>query len=136
MATRNIFKFFGSLGPAGSLVSLTEKVCSYWYPHAYEFGDENQIESNTDKEIRKMKENYIGELFKFKNKFTKQCNQGEDDKKKAFEKLVSIINEFIDTLTKLEKSKYMRERIFYREQGQHVQMKEATKNYEQCWTKN
>jgi len=41
MATRNVFKFFGSIGPAGSIVSLTEKLCSSLYPHAYNFGDES-----------------------------------------------------------------------------------------------
>ena len=75
------------------------------------------MESHTDKEIRKMKEEYIGELFKFKNKFGKMCNQNDDQKSEAYKKLISTIKIYIEKLTKLEKSKYMRERIFYREQG-------------------
>ena len=52
MATRNVFKFFGSIGPAGSIVSLTEKLCSSLYQHAYNFGDESQVESQIDKDLR------------------------------------------------------------------------------------
>ena len=72
MATRNVFKFFGSIGPAGSIVSLTEKLCSSLYPHAYNFGSESQVESAIDKELRGVRECYIKELFDYKNKFTKK----------------------------------------------------------------
>ena len=72
MATRNVFKFFGSIGPAGSLISLTEKICSSIYPHAYNFGDESQIESQIDLDLRKMREDYIRDLFNQKNKFAKK----------------------------------------------------------------
>jgi hypothetical protein len=72
MATRNVFKFFGSIGPAGSLVSLTEKICSSWYPHAYNFGDDTQIESQIDKDLRKVREDYIKEIFQQRNRFIKK----------------------------------------------------------------
>jgi len=71
MATRFVFKFFGSIGPAGSLVGLTEKICTSIYPHAYNFGDPALLESQIDKDLKKMREDYILELFKFKNKFSK-----------------------------------------------------------------
>ena len=45
MATRFVFKFFGSIGPAGSMVGLVEQMCTALYPHAYNFGDESQTES-------------------------------------------------------------------------------------------
>jgi len=39
MATRTIFNIFGSLGPGGAIVSITEKICSSTMPDAYNFGD-------------------------------------------------------------------------------------------------
>jgi len=78
MATRYVFKFFGSIGPAGSLIALTEKICTSIYPHAYNFGDPEQMESQIDKELRKVREDYILELFKFRNKFAKKTAAGTD----------------------------------------------------------
>jgi len=76
MATRFVFKFFGSFGPAGSLVGLTEKVCTAVYPKAYNFGDPTQMESAIDKDLKKLREEYILELFQFKNKFAKKTAPG------------------------------------------------------------
>jgi len=56
MATRFVFKFFGSIGPAGSLVGLTEKVCTSLFPHAYNFGSEEQMETQIDQDLRKLRE--------------------------------------------------------------------------------
>ena len=56
MATRFVFKFWGSIGPAGSLVGLAEKVCTSIYPHAYNFGDPSQLESKIDVDLRNIRE--------------------------------------------------------------------------------
>ena len=72
MANRTVFKIFGSIGPAGSIVSLSEKVCSNMFPHAYRFGEDNQFESQIDKDLRALREEYIKKLFDFKNKFEKR----------------------------------------------------------------
>jgi hypothetical protein len=39
---------------------------------------------------------------------------------------------YIDKTVRLEKNKYMRERIFYRNEGQAVLLAEANKNYNNC----
>jgi len=93
MASRNVFKIFGSIGPAGSIVSLTEKLCSSLYPHAYNFGDESQTESQIDKDLRTVREEYIKELFNYKNKFVKKVEgkTTSQDKQDAYQKLVEII---------------------------------------------
>lgn len=132
MATRHVFKLFGSIGPAGSLVSLTEKICSSLYPHAYNFGDENQVESQIDKDLRAVREEYIKALFNQKNRFAKKIAQGEETKKEAYEDLIKLIKVFIEKTTRLEKNKYMRERIFYQRERQQVLYDEANKNYNQC----
>jgi hypothetical protein len=59
MANRNVFKVFGSIGPAGALVSLVEKVSTAVYPAAYNFGDPDQHESQIDKDIKGIREEYI-----------------------------------------------------------------------------
>ena len=59
MAARTVFKIFGSVGPAGAIVSLSEKMCANIFPHAYKFGDENQFDSAIDKEIKAVREEYI-----------------------------------------------------------------------------
>ena len=115
MANRSVFKIFGSFGPAGALVSLTEKICTNIYPAAYKFGDPDDMESEIDKDIKKVREEYIMELFKVKNKFSKGTQDGRtgEDRREAYKKLVVIIKEYIIKMTRLEKNKYMRERIYY-----------------------
>jgi len=72
MASRYVFKFFGSIGPAGAFVSLTEKICTNAFPEAYNYGDDQQMESEIDKDLKGVREEYIKELFIFKNKFTRR----------------------------------------------------------------
>ena len=132
MAQRNVFKLFGSIGPAGSLVSLTEKICSYAFPHAYAFGNEDDIESQIDVDIRKLREEYIRELFLYKNKFAKKIVKGDEEKRQAYEKLIDLIKKYIEKTVRLDKSKYMRERIFYKNEGQDVLYQEANANYLNC----
>jgi hypothetical protein len=73
------------------------------------------MESQIDKELRSLREEYIMALFNFKNKFAKMTdvNKSADDKKEAFQKLIAIIKEYIQKMVRLEKNKYMRERVFY-----------------------
>jgi len=134
MATRHVFKLFGSIGPAGSLVSLTEKICSSIYPHAYNFGDESHVESQIDRDLRSVREEYIKALFNQKNKFAKKTGQGagEDQKAAAYEELIKLIKVFIEKTVRLEKNKYMRERIFYQRERQQVLYDEANQNYNNC----
>ena len=72
MANRHVFKFFGSFGPGGALVSLSEKICTSIYPAAYNYGDPEQMESQIDKDLKEVRGKYIAELFQFKNKFTRR----------------------------------------------------------------
>jgi len=88
MANRTVFAIFGSLGPAGSFVSIAEKICTAFFPKAYNYGDPEQFESDIDKELKKCRENYILELFKYKNEFTRSLNKEDEEKNKAYERLV------------------------------------------------
>lgn len=129
MATRSVFKIFGSIGPAGAFVSLTEKVCTSCYPNAYRYGDESQMESEIDKELRKVREQYIKELFGQRNKFSKRTTENEPE---VYEQLITIIKRYIEKMVRLEKNKYMRERIYYQNAGHVVLYEQANTRYKLC----
>jgi hypothetical protein len=134
MATRFVFKFFGSIGPAGSIVGLVEKMCTALYPYAYNYGDESQTETQVDKDLRSLREEYIVEIFKIKNKFQKNAGgeNGKEKKDEAFRALITVIKTYIEKMTRMEKNKYMRERLFYQRENQIVLYEEANKKYHEC----
>jgi hypothetical protein len=134
MATRFVFKFFGSIGPAGAAVGLVEKTCTALYPHAYNYGDENQMETQVDIDLRKMREEYIVEIFKMKNKFQRNStgDQGQEKKEDAYKALITTIKKYVERMTRMQKNKYMRERLFYQRENQIVLYEEANKKYHEC----
>lgn len=112
MANRTVFNIFGSIGPAGALVSVTERACTAFYPKAYAYGDPESQESQIDKDLKTVREEYINELFRIKSKFTRNAAI-EAKKGEAYKDLIELINKYIDKTVRLSKNKYMRERIFY-----------------------
>jgi len=134
MASRFVFKLFGSIGPAGSLVGLTEKICTAIFPYAYNFGDESQMESEIDKQIREMRKQYINEVFQFRSKFAKQTADGQSQESvdEGYDGLIKIIKKYIEKTTRLEKNKYMRERLYYQREGHIVLYEEANRKYHNC----
>jgi hypothetical protein len=67
--TRTVFKIFGSLGPGGAFVTLTEKFCKYMFNEAYELGDPNQFKSHDEDELKQLRQNFVNDLFNFKGSF-------------------------------------------------------------------
>lgn len=133
MALRSVFKFFGSIGPGGTFSTLAEKICTSIYPLAYKFGDPEQMESEIDKQIKKLREEYVLELFKIKNKFEKNKASAKSEvKEQAFNDLLKIINEYIEKMTRMEKNKYMRERIFYQRNNEIAMYEESNRLYSLC----
>ena len=115
MATRYVFKFFNSIGPAGSLVGLAEKICTAVYPHAYNFGDESQLESEIDKEIKISRSTFVNEMFNQKNKLLKKTKPEIDQEiqEEAWKVMVDIVIKHIAIAVRLHKNKYMRDRLMY-----------------------
>ena len=133
MALRSVFKFFGSIGPGGTFSTLAEKICTSVYPLAYKYGDPEQMESEIDKKIKKLREEYVLELFKQKNKFEKHKDSEKlDTKDAAFKDLLEIINKYIEKMTRMEKNKYMRERIFYQRNNEIAMYEESNRLYNAC----
>ena len=115
MATRFVFKFFNSIGPAGSLVGLAEKICTAVYPHAYNFGDASQLESEIDKEIKTSRSAFVNEMFQKKNHLLKRTKPeiDQETQEQAWTDMVEIIKKHIAIAVRLHKNKYMRDRLMY-----------------------
>lgn len=80
MVKRYVFKLFASVGPGGSFASLIEQVCTSVYPRAYTVGDDDDLETVADREIARLKKDFIDELFEVQEKFDEEYNNGEGDK--------------------------------------------------------
>ena len=53
--SRTVFKFFGSFGPGGAIVTVTEKLCKRLFNEAYELGDPNQFKTKEETDMKKMR---------------------------------------------------------------------------------
>ena len=114
MSSRYVFKFFGSIGPGGAFSSLTEQICTSIFPSAYKLGGDEELESNMDKKLKELRQEYINELFNIKNKFERNIRSGDPDKKKeAYTGLRELVTKYIERMVRMEKNKYMRERVYY-----------------------
>ena len=82
--------------------------------------------------MKKVREEYILELFKFKNKFARRTESSGDEKDQAYKDLISIIKKYIEKMVRMEKNKYMRERIYYRSSNQVALFQQADKMYQNC----
>lgn len=55
MTSRTVFKIFGSLGPAGSLVTIMEKICRRCFNEAYELGDPTAFRTEEEDKIKALR---------------------------------------------------------------------------------
>ena len=74
MVKRYVFKFFASVGPGGSWASLIEQMCTAIYASAYNVGDEEDMESAIDKQIKELREEFVNEMFEIKEEFEEGAN--------------------------------------------------------------
>lgn len=96
------------------------------------------MESQIDKELKEVRGKYIAELFQFKNKFARRTSavgsseQEKAEKEQAYKDLVIIIKKYIEKMVRLEKNKYMRERIYFQRNNEIVLYEKANKAYHNC----
>ncbi len=69
MVSKTLFQIFGSLGPGGAIVTLTEKLCRNIFSDAYTLGDEDSFRSTEEEQIKVMRQEYVNGLFDFKGSF-------------------------------------------------------------------
>lgn len=135
MSHRYIVKIFASLGPGAAIVSLTEQVCVSIFPRAYKLGEPEEMESAIDKDLKKLREEYINEVFGYKPEFEKNTGPKVTDnetRKQAFRDLIKIVKKYIEKMVRLSKNKFMRERIYYQRSNEFALYEEANENYNKC----
>lgn len=54
MSSKTVFKIFASFGPAGSIVTMTEKICRRIFNEAYNLG-EATFSSREESDIKKLR---------------------------------------------------------------------------------
>lgn len=93
------------------------------------------MESVIDKDLKKLREEYINEVFGYKPDFEKNTGPKVTDnetRKQAFRDLVKIIKKYIEKMVRLSKNKFMRERIYYQRSNEFALYEEANDNYNSC----
>jgi len=72
-------------------------------------------------------------LFTIKNKFERNINDGDQDKKdKAYQMLLELVKKYIEKVVRMEKNKYMRERVYYQRNNEIAMYEAANKAYLNC----
>lgn len=118
MTTRTVFKIFGSLGPAGSLVTLTEKFCRGFFTDAYELGDPAQFHTVEEDELKKLRSEFVNELFNFKGEFErKTVSLKPGAKDEAYQRLGQIYSNSRSKMIKAEKQRLTKERLWFYNEG-------------------
>ena len=111
---RFVFKILGACGPGGAWCTLLEQICTSSFPAAYDVGNEEEMESALDKDLRKAREEYIQELFEKKEEFQEKIDEHDQEKKdEAYKDLIAFIRRHCDKCTRIVKNKYIRERVYY-----------------------
>ena len=130
MVKRYVFKLFASVGPGGSWASLIEQVCTSVYPRAYTVGDEEDLETFIDKDIKALREEFVAEMFEVKEEFDeKGFSEDETTREEGYQILIEFLVKYIKKFIRLEKNKYMRERVYYQRSGQIALFEYANKQY-------
>jgi hypothetical protein len=130
MVKRYVFKFFASVGPGGSWASLIEQMCTAIYAPAYDVGNEEDLESAIDRQIKELREEFVNEMFEIQEEFDANATSDDQDAKdEAYKLLIDFLRKYIDKFVRLEKNKFMRERVYYQRSGQIALYEQANANY-------
>jgi len=114
MAQRTVFKFFGSFGPGGTFVTLAEKLMKRFFNEAYDIADINEFKTSEEKDIQKLRQEYVNELFAMKGNFDRKSKSPNPlVQLAAYAELHKTTEKFKKKLITLEKTKLIKEKIFY-----------------------
>lgn len=72
-------------------------------------------------------------MFNIKNKFERKINSNDEDiKKQAYIDLLELVKKYIEKVVRMEKNKYMRERVYYQRNNEIAMYEAANKAYLNC----
>lgn len=91
------------------------------------------MESAVDRQIKELREEFINEVFEIKDDFVEgSTSEDQDIKDEAYQTLIDMLKKYIEKFVRLEKNKYMRERVYYQRSGQISMYERANKCYNNC----
>lgn len=68
-AGKSVFSILASAGPGGAIAVLAEKLFRRVFLQGYELGDEHEFRAAEDVGIRKLRQDFVNELFDLKADF-------------------------------------------------------------------
>lgn len=126
MTSRTVFKIFGSFGPGGCFVTLTEKLCRTLFNEAYELGDPNEFHTPEEDKIKAMRQEFVNALFDAKGTFErKSTSMNPVVQMGAYIQVQKILDKYYNAIYKLEKSRLTREKLFFLNEGNVFKSQQA-----------
>jgi hypothetical protein len=96
---RSVFSILGSFGPGGAIAVLTEKLIRAIFTEGYDLGDESEFKSPEDAAVRKLRQDYVNEIFDFKKTFDQAEPSNHDE---LYAELSSLIDKYLDDIREQE----------------------------------
>lgn len=128
MTQRSVFKIFGSLGPGGTFVTLTEKIIRRFFNEAYDLGDDEEFVAPEESQIAKLRQDFVNELFGMKGAFErKSTSHNQLVKVRAYADLHKLIEKFKHEIITLEKNRLYKEKTFYTNEENKQKADQAAK---------
>ena len=115
---RTVLKAFGSMGPAGSLASLCEKFCRIMFRDAYEQGDPSKLHAKQfEEKVQEQRKNYVTDMFAARGGLERSLTSLKPETQdKGNENLAILVSKHVAIVAQTEKSRILRERMFYRDE--------------------
>ena len=96
---RSIFTILASLGPGGAIAVLTEKLVRAIFTQGYDLGDESEFKAPEDAAVRKLRQDYVNEIFDFKKSFDNADASNIDG---LYADLSSLIEKYLEDIREQE----------------------------------
>ena len=115
---RTVLKIFGSVGPAGSFITLTEKLVRIIFPEAYNLGDPaQQVGAEHREKSQAEREQFVHELFDQRGAIERKfAAPKEEVQEEGYSMLGDICANAIKNIYEIERNRLARERM-YRTKG-------------------
>lgn len=116
MSQRTAFKIFGSLGPAGAIVTIAEKISKVVWYEAYEQGAQTDMKVEAQVSLAKeQRAAYVADLFKVRGSLNRKMESFKPEvKEAAYKELAGIIEHHAKIISRTEKTRLLRERMHFK----------------------
>ncbi len=96
---KSVFSIFASFGPGGAIAALAEKLIRAIFTQGYDLGDESEFKAPEDAAVRKLRQDYVNEIFDFKKTF----DQGDpSNQQELYIELSSLIDKYLEDIREQE----------------------------------